>query len=47
LKALEEAVKRGVKRPETLTQDPELQPLAGDPEFQRIVQGLRGTPTGP
>ncbi|HEX7289415.1 MAG TPA: hypothetical protein VF532_24745 [Candidatus Angelobacter sp.] len=47
LKALEEAVKRGVKRPETLTQDPELQPLAGDPEFQRIVQGLRGSPTGP
>jgi tetratricopeptide (TPR) repeat protein len=40
LKALEQAVQRGVKHAATLTQDPELQPLASDPAFQRIVQGL-------
>jgi dienelactone hydrolase len=40
LKAIELAVQRGLKRAEALTQDPELQPLASDPEFQRIVQGL-------
>ncbi len=40
LKALEQAVHHGLKRAQTLTQDPELQPLASDPEFQRIVQGL-------
>ena len=37
LKALEAAVKRGVKSRETLTQDPELAPLASDPAFQKIV----------
>lgn len=42
LKALEEAVKRGLKSPETLTQDPELQSLLSEPAFQRIVQGLGG-----
>jgi hypothetical protein len=40
LKAIEQAVQRGLKHAETLTQDPELQPLAKDPAFQRIVQGL-------
>ena len=40
LKALAEAVKRGLKHSRTFTQDPELKPLASDPEFQRIVQGL-------
>jgi predicted esterase len=40
LKAIEQAVRRGLKRQQTLTQDPELQPLASDPEFQRIVQSL-------
>lgn len=40
LKAIEQAVHRGLKRAQTLTQDPELQPLASDPEFQRIVQSL-------
>jgi len=39
LKALEEASRRGLKHPEALAQDPELQPLAGEPAFQRIVQG--------
>lgn len=38
LKALKEAVKRGVKSQETLTRDPEFAPLLSDPEFQRIVQ---------
>jgi hypothetical protein len=41
LKAIEEAVHRGLKRPQSLTDDPELQPLASDPAFQQIVQGLR------
>lgn len=40
LKAIEQAVHRGLKHAEILTQDPELQPLASDPEFQRIVQSL-------
>lgn len=40
LKALKEAVRRGVKSRETLTQDPELAPLLPDPEFQRIVQDV-------
>lgn len=40
IKAIEQAVQRGLKRAQTLTQDPELQPLASDPEFQRIVQSL-------
>jgi dienelactone hydrolase len=40
LKALEQAVERGLKNAKTLTDDPELQPLASDPAFQRIVQGL-------
>src|SRR5256885_17165812 len=40
LKAIEEAVHRGLKHSQTLTEDPELQPLASDPAFQRIVQGL-------
>ncbi len=39
LKALEEASKRGLKHPEALAQDPELQPLASEPVFQRIVRG--------
>lgn len=38
LKALDAAVKRGVKSPQSLTGDPELAPLQGDPEFQRIVK---------
>jgi len=40
IKAIEQAVQRGLKHAQTLTQDPELQPLASDPAFQRIVQGL-------
>lgn len=40
LKALEQAVQRGLKNAQTLTQDPDLQPLASDPAFQRIVKGL-------
>jgi hypothetical protein len=41
VKAIEEAVQRGLKRPQSLTDDPELQPLASDPAFQEIVQRLR------
>ena len=41
LKALEDAVKRGVKNPDTLTQDPDLQALASEPEFQKLVEELR------
>jgi dienelactone hydrolase len=39
LKNLKEAVKRGLKYTKTLTEDPELRPLASDPTFQQIVQG--------
>jgi hypothetical protein len=39
LKALEEAAHRGMKHPEALADDPELQPLASEPAFQKIVQG--------
>ena len=42
LKALEEASQRGLKHPEALAQDPELQPLASEPAFQKIVQGASG-----
>jgi dienelactone hydrolase len=38
IKALEEASRRGLKHPEALAQDPELQPLVSEPAFQRIVQ---------
>lgn len=44
LKALEQAVKRGLKHAEPLTQDADFQPLVQDPEFQRIVQGLEKSP---
>ena len=40
LKALEQAVQRGLQNAKTLTDDPELQPLASDPAFQKIVRGL-------
>jgi Flp pilus assembly protein TadD len=40
LKALEQAVQRGLKNAKTLTDDPELQPLTSDPAFQRLVHGL-------
>ena len=39
LKALEEAEHRGIKNPQALAQDPELQTLSSDPAFQKIVQG--------
>jgi hypothetical protein len=41
LKAIEQAVQHGLKRPESLADDPELQPLASDPGFQQIVERLR------
>lgn len=41
LKDLREAVKRGLKNPEVLERDPDLQPLRADPEFQKIVEGMK------
>ena len=41
VKALEQAVRRGLKSPQTLTEDPELEPLESDPAFQRIVTALK------
>jgi dienelactone hydrolase len=40
LKALQEAAKRGIKSPDSLTKDPELAPLASEPAFQKIVQSI-------
>ena len=40
LKALQEAGRRGSLHAKTLTDDPELRPLASDPAFQEIVRGL-------
>jgi len=40
LKALEEAARRGSLHAKTLTDDPELRPLASDPAFQEIVHRL-------
>jgi hypothetical protein len=40
LKALELSIQHGLKHAQSLTQDPELQPLASDPAFQRMVQSL-------
>lgn len=42
IKALEEAVKNGLKNPVNLTQNPDLQPLAAEPAFQKIVESLGG-----
>jgi dienelactone hydrolase len=40
LKALEAAVKHGLKNPASVSQDPEIQPLASDPSFRRIIEGM-------
>ncbi|HKT48683.1 MAG TPA: hypothetical protein VJV96_00205 [Candidatus Angelobacter sp.] len=40
LKALQEAAKRGIKSPDSLTKDPELAPLASDATFQKIVESV-------
>jgi hypothetical protein len=40
LKAIEQSVQRGLKTAKTLTDDPDLQPLATDPTFQEIVHSL-------
>jgi hypothetical protein len=47
LKALEDAAKRGIKSPETLTQDPELAPLSSEPAFQKIVESVSATRSAP
>lgn len=41
IKALQAAARRGLRQPKTLTDDPELRPLAMDPAFQEIVRGLQ------
>jgi len=38
IQALAEAVKHGLKNPASLAQDPDLQPLASDPAFRKIVE---------
>lgn len=38
LKALEQAKQRGLKDPHALAQDPDLESLTSDPEFQRLTQ---------
>jgi hypothetical protein len=40
IKAIEQSVQRGLKTAKTLTDDPDLQPLASDPTFQQIVHSL-------
>lgn len=41
IKQLREAIKRGLKNPDTLEADPHLQSLRNDPEFQQITAELR------
>jgi predicted esterase len=41
IKALEQAAKRGIKSPDSLTKDPELAPLSSDDTFQKIVESVR------
>src|SRR2546427_10558420 len=42
IKALEEAVKHGLKNPASVSQDPDLQALASEPAFRRIVESMGG-----
>ncbi len=41
LKDLRDAVKRGVKRPEVFEKDKNLQALASDPDFQKLVAEMK------
>ena len=41
IKEIREAIKRGLKNPDTLDRDQHLQSLRNEPEFQQIVAGLR------
>ncbi len=47
LKALEEAARRGIKSPDSLTKDPELAPLSQDPAFQKILQSVGAAKSAP
>lgn len=40
-KVLREAIKRGLKNPEAIEKDANLQSMRPDPEFQQIIAGLR------
>jgi dienelactone hydrolase len=42
IKDLQEAVKRGLKDPETIASDSQLQVLKTDPEFQKLLAGMKG-----
>jgi dienelactone hydrolase len=42
VKDLREAVRRGMKDPDRLEKDDKLQSLKSDPEFQKIIEGLKG-----
>jgi hypothetical protein len=43
IKTIREAIKRGLKNPEVLEKDGNLQSLRSDPEFQRIIGELKAT----
>jgi len=42
IKDLQEAIRRGLKDPDVMAADPQLQVLNTDPEFQQLLAGLRG-----
>jgi hypothetical protein len=41
LKDLREAVRRGARNPEILEEDANLRPLNADPEFKKLIAGLK------
>jgi dienelactone hydrolase len=43
IRALEEAVQQGLKNPAVLSEDPELQPLAFDPAFRKLIDSMGTT----
>jgi len=43
IRALEEAVQQGLKNPAVISEDPELQPLASDPAFRKLIDSMNAT----
>src|SRR5262249_46507220 len=43
IRALEEAVQQGLKAPAVIAEDPELQPLASDPAFRKLIDNMGAT----
>jgi hypothetical protein len=41
LKNLREAIRRGLRNPQTLEEDPNLRPLDADPEFKKLLVELK------